>query len=112
MKLIEAIIKPFKLDSVREALGRNAVEGLTVSEVKGFGQQKGHTEMYRGAEYKVDMRPKLKLEILVQDADVEGLLAVISEEANTGEIGDGKIFVSTVSDVVRIRTGERGEDAV
>jgi nitrogen regulatory protein PII len=112
MKLIEAIIKPFELDSVREALGRNGVEGLTVSEVKGFGRQKGHTEMYRGAEYKVDMRPKLKLEILVQDADVEGLLAVISEEANTGEIGDGKIFVSTVSDVVRIRTGERGEDAV
>jgi nitrogen regulatory protein PII len=112
MKLIEAIIKPFKLDSVRDALGRNGVEGLTVSEVKGFGRQKGHTEMYRGAEYKVDMRPKLKLEILVQDADVEGLLAVISEAANTGEIGDGKIFVSTVSDVVRIRTGERGEDAV
>ena len=112
MQLIEAIIKPFKLDDVREALNQKGVEGLTVTEVKGFGRQKGHTELYRGAEYVVDMLPKLKLEILVRDDDVEGVITAISEAANTGKIGDGKIFVSTVSDVIRIRTGERGEAAI
>ncbi len=112
MRLIEAIIKPFKLDEVRDALNQNGVEGLTVTEVKGFGRQKGHTELYRGAEYVVDMLPKLKLEIIVRDDAVEGVIAAISEAANTGKIGDGKIFVSPISDVVRIRTGERGESAI
>ncbi len=112
MRLIEAIIKPFKLDDVREALNAKGVEGLTVTEVKGFGRQKGHTELYRGAEYVVDLLPKLKLEILVRDDDVEGVITAIAEAANTGKIGDGKIFVSEISDVVRIRTGERGEAAI
>ncbi len=112
MQLIEAIIKPFKLDDVREALNKKGVEGLTVTEVKGFGRQKGHTELYRGAEYVVDLLPKLKLEILVRDDDVEGIITAIMDAANTGKIGDGKIFVREVSDVVRIRTGERGEAAI
>jgi nitrogen regulatory protein PII len=112
MRLIEAIIKPFKLDDVREALGAKGVEGMTVTEIKGFGRQKGHTELYRGAEYVVDLLPKLKLEILVRDEDVEEMISAIAEAANTGKIGDGKIFVSPVSDVIRIRTGERGEAAI
>ncbi len=112
MRLIEAIIKPFKLDDVREALNAKGVEGLTVTEVKGFGRQKGHTELYRGAEYVVDLLPKLKLEILVRDEDVDELIAAIAEAANTGKIGDGKIFVAPVLDVIRIRTGERGEAAL
>jgi nitrogen regulatory protein PII len=112
MRLIEAIIKPFKLDDVREALSEKGVEGLTVTETKGFGRQKGHTELYRGAEYVVDLLPKLKLEILVRDKDVEEVISAIAEAANTGKIGDGKIFVAPVSDVIRIRTGERGEAAL
>ena len=112
MRLIEAIIKPFKLDDVREALNNKGVEGLTVTEVKGFGRQKGHTELYRGAEYVVDLLPKLKLEILVRDDDTEGVINAIAEAANTGKIGDGKIFVREITDVVRIRTGERGEAAI
>ena len=112
MRLIEAIIKPFKLDDVREALSAKGVEGLTVTEIKGFGRQKGHTELYRGAEYVVDLLPKLKLEILVRDEDVEEVISAITEAANTGKIGDGKIFVAAVSDVIRIRTGERGEAAL
>ena len=112
MRLIEAIIKPFKLDDVREALSAKGVEGLTVTEIKGFGRQKGHTELYRGAEYVVDLLPKLKLEILVRDEDVEEVISAITEAANTGKIGDGKIFVAPVSDVIRIRTGERGEAAL
>jgi len=112
MRLIEAIIKPFKLDDVREALNSKGIEGLTVTEVKGFGRQKGHTELYRGAEYVVDLLPKLKLEILVRDNDVEAVISAIAEAANTGKIGDGKIFVREISDVVRIRTGERGEAAI
>ncbi len=112
MRLIEAIIKPFKLDDVRDALSAKGVEGLTVTEIKGFGRQKGHTELYRGAEYVVDLLPKLKLEILVRDEDVEGVISAITEAANTGKIGDGKIFVAPVSDVIRIRTGERGEAAL
>jgi len=112
MQLIEAIIKPFKLDDVREALNKKGVEGLTVTEVKGFGRQKGHTELYRGAEYVVDLLPKLKLEILVRDDDVEAVITAIMEAANTGKIGDGKIFVREISEVVRIRTGERGEAAI
>ena len=112
MRLIEAIIKPFKLDDVREALNAKGVEGLTVTEIKGFGRQKGHTELYRGAEYVVDLLPKLKLEILVRDEDVEEVISAIAEAANTGKLGDGKIFVEPVSDVIRIRTGERGEAAL
>ena len=112
MRLIEAIIKPFKLDDVREALNAKGVAGLTVTEIRGFGRQKGHTELYRGAEYVVDLLPKLKLEILVRDEDVEEIITAIAESANTGKIGDGKIFVAPVSDVIRIRTGERGEAAL
>jgi len=112
MRLIEAIIKPFKLDDVREALSEKGVEGLTVTEAKGFGRQKGHTELYRGAEYVVDLLPKLKLEILVREEDVEEVISAIAEAANTGKIGDGKIFVAPVSDVIRIRTGERGDAAI
>jgi nitrogen regulatory protein P-II 1 len=112
MRLIEAIIKPFKLDDVREALNAKGVAGLTVTEIKGFGRQKGHTELYRGAEYVVDLLPKLKLEILVRDEDVDELITAIAEAANTGKIGDGKIFVAPVLDVIRIRTGERGETAL
>jgi len=112
MKKIEAIIKPFKLDDVKEALHAIGVQGLTVSEVKGFGRQKGHTELYRGAEYVVDFLPKLKLEIVVGDEVSAQVIEAISEAAGTGRIGDGKIFVLPMDDVVRIRTGERGPDAV
>ncbi|MBL8394505.1 MAG: P-II family nitrogen regulator [Candidatus Accumulibacter sp.] len=112
MKKIEAIIKPFKLDEVREALSEIGVTGLTVTEVKGFGRQKGHTELYRGAEYVVDFLPKVKIEIVVSDGSVEGAIDAIVKAARTGKIGDGKIFVSTVEQVVRIRTGELDESAI
>ena len=112
MKKIEAIIKPFKLDDVREALSDIGVNGLTVTEVKGFGRQKGHTELYRGAEYVVDFLPKIKLELVVADAVVETAVDAIIKPAHTGKIGDGKIFVSSVDQVIRIRTGETGESAV
>ncbi|MBK7424056.1 MAG: P-II family nitrogen regulator [Propionivibrio sp.] len=112
MKKIEAIIKPFKLDEVREALSDIGVSGLTVTEVKGFGRQKGHTELYRGAEYVVDFLPKVKIEIVVADGEVDGAIEAIVKSARTGKIGDGKIFVSSVEQVVRIRTGETGEAAV
>ena len=112
MKKIEAIIKPFKLDDVKEALGGLGVEGLTVTEVKGFGRQKGHTELYRGAEYVVDFLPKLKLEIVIDDDKCEGVIEAIVGAANTGKIGDGKIFVLPLEEAVRIRTGERGSAAV
>ena len=112
MKKIEAIIKPFKLDEVREALSGVGVSGLTVTEVKGFGRQKGHTELYRGAEYVVDFLPKVKIELVVADAMVDTAIEAIVKSARTGKIGDGKIFVSQVEQVVRIRTGETGESAV
>ena len=112
MKKIEAIIKPFKLDEVREALSEIGVTGLTVTEVKGFGRQKGHTELYRGAEYVVDFLPKVKIEIVVTDSAVEGAIDSIVKAARTGKIGDGKIFVTTVEQVVRIRTGETDESAL
>jgi len=112
MKKIEAIIKPFKLDEVREALSELGVTGLTVTEVKGFGRQKGHTELYRGAEYVVDFLPKVKLELVVADNTVDAALDAIVKAARTGKIGDGKIFVTNVDQVIRIRTGESGEAAV
>ncbi len=112
MKKVEAIIKPFKLDEVKEALHEIGVQGLTVTEVKGFGRQKGHTELYRGAEYVVDFLPKLKLEIVVSDDMLDKVVAAIVESANTGRIGDGKIFVLPLEEAIRIRTGERGSDAV
>jgi nitrogen regulatory protein P-II 1 len=112
MKKIEAIIKPFKLDEVREALSEIGVTGLTVTEVKGFGRQKGHTELYRGAEYVVDFLPKVKVEVVVTDGLVDKAMESIVKAAHTGKIGDGKIFVTDVSHVVRIRTGETNEDAV
>ena len=112
MKKIEAIIKPFKLDEVKEALSEIGVKGLTISEVKGFGRQKGHTELYRGAEYVVDFLPKIKLEIICKDEEVTKIVEVIQKGANTGRIGDGKIFVIPVEAVVRIRTGETGENAI
>ena len=112
MKKIQAIIKPFKLDDVKEALSEIGVQGLTVSEVKGFGRQKGHTELYRGAEYVVDFLPKVKLEVVVTDAALDGAIEAITRSATTGKIGDGKIFVSSVEDVIRIRTGEHGEQAI
>jgi nitrogen regulatory protein P-II 1 len=112
MKKIEAVIKPFKLDEVKDALSKAGVEGMTVSEVKGFGRQKGHTELYRGAEYVVDFLPKVKIELLVSDTKVAQLVNVIQSAARTGKIGDGKIFVLPVDDVVRIRTGERGSEAL
>jgi nitrogen regulatory protein P-II 1 len=112
MKKIEAVIKPFKLDEVREALSEIGVNGLTVTEVKGFGRQKGHTELYRGAEYVVDFLPKIKLELVIGDDLVEASMEAIIKAAHTGKIGDGKIFVSAVEQVVRIRTGETGEAAV
>ena len=112
MKKIEAIIKPFKLEDVKEALGGVGVEGMTVSEVKGFGRQKGHTEIYRGSEYTVDFLPKLKLEIVLADSAVETAVSAILKAAKTGKIGDGKIFVLPTEQVVRIRTEERGEQAV
>ena len=110
MKLVTAIIKPFKLQEVKEALVEAGIEGLTISEVKGYGRQKGHTEMYRGAEYSVDTLPKIKLEILTDD--FETVIKVISESANTGKIGDGKIFITNVEDVIRIRTGQTGSEAI
>ena len=112
MKIVNAIIKPFKLDDVREAISEIGVEGLTVSEVKGFGRQKGHTELYRGAEYQVDFLPKVKLEVAVNDDIVDRLVEVITKAAYTGKIGDGKIFVSQVDEVIRIRTGETGSEAL
>jgi nitrogen regulatory protein P-II 2 len=112
MKLISAIIKPFKLDDVREALHEIGVQGMTVTEVKGFGRQKGHTELYRGAEYVVDFLPKVKLEIAVAADQVETALEAITKSANSGKIGDGKIFVSGLDEVVRIRTGETGSEAL
>lgn len=112
MKKIEAIIKPFKLDEVKDELNKVGVQGITVSEVKGFGRQKGHTELYRGAEYVVDFLPKIKLELVVADAIVDTAVDAIIKAAHTGKIGDGKIFVSSVDQVIRIRTGETGESAV
>ena len=112
MKLVTAIIKPFKLDEVREALSAIGVQGITVTEVKGFGRQKGHTELYRGAEYVVDFLPKVKLEVVVKDADVEHCIEAIVKAAKTGKIGDGKIFVTAVEQVIRIRTGETNDEAV
>jgi nitrogen regulatory protein P-II 1 len=112
MKKVEAIIKPFKLDEVRESLSEIGVSGLTVTEVKGFGRQKGHTELYRGAEYVVDFLPKVKVEVIVTDALVERAIEAIVKAAHTGKIGDGKIFVTAVEQVVRIRTGESGEAAI
>ena len=112
MKLVTAIVKPFRLDDVRHALGEVGVQGMTVSEVKGFGRQKGHTELYRGAEYVVDFLPKLKLEIAVGDDQVERVVEVIQETASSGRIGDGKIFVTSIERVVRIRTGEENDQAL
>ena len=112
MKLVTAIIKPFKLDDVREGLSEIGVTGITVTEVKGFGRQKGHTELYRGAEYVVDFLPKIKLEVAVSNDQLEPVIEAITRAANTGKIGDGKIFVAELEQVVRIRTGETGEDAV
>jgi nitrogen regulatory protein P-II 1 len=112
VKKVEAIIKPFKLDEVKEALNEIGIQGITVCEVKGFGRQKGHTELYRGAEYVVDFIPKIKMEIIVADDVVAKVLEVVEQAAKTGRIGDGKIFVTPVEEVIRIRTGERGVDAL
>ena len=112
MKMVTAIVKPFKLDEVREALSAIGVQGVTVTEVKGFGRQKGHTELYRGAEYVVDFLPKVKIEVVMEDALVERAIEAIQHAAHTGRIGDGKIFVSTIDEAIRIRTGERGADAI
>jgi nitrogen regulatory protein P-II 1 len=112
MKKIEAVIKPFKLDEVKTALLSVGVQGMTVSEVRGFGRQKGHTELYRGAEYVVDLLPKVKIEVVVADEMVDKVVVTIKDTAKTGRIGDGKVFVSDVADVVRIRTGERGDGAI
>ncbi len=112
MRKVEAIIKPFKLDEVKEALSKLGIQGMTVTEVKGFGRQKGHTELYRGAEYVVDFLPKIKLEIAVTDEIADKVVQAIVKAANTGHIGDGKIFVAPMEEVVRIRTGERGPDAI
>ncbi|MDG1287640.1 MAG: P-II family nitrogen regulator [Rickettsiales bacterium] len=112
MKKIEAIIKPFKLDEVKEALQEAGLQGMTVTEAKGFGRQKGHTELYRGAEYVVDFLPKVKLELVVEDSQVERTIEAIMSAAQTEKIGDGKIFVTAVEDAIRIRTGERGDDAL
>jgi len=112
MKKIEAVIKPFKLDEVKNALLEAGVQGMTVLEVRGFGRQKGHTELYRGAEYVVDLLPKVMIEVIVSDELADTVVATIKDTAKTGRIGDGKVFVSTVSDVVRIRTGERAESAI
>jgi nitrogen regulatory protein P-II 2 len=112
MKLITAIIKPFKTDDVRDALSQIGVQGITLTEVKGFGRQKGHTELYRGAEYVVDFLPKTKLEIAIKDDILDQVIEAISKAANTGKIGDGKIFVTELNQIVRIRTGESGEDAL
>ena len=112
MRKVEAIIKPFKLDEVKESLNAIGIQGITVSEVKGFGRQKGHTELYRGAEYVVDFLPKIKIEVVVADDLVEKVTDAIQSAANTGRIGDGKIFVIPIGEAIRIRTGERGEDAI
>lgn len=112
MKKVEAIIKPFKLDEVKDKLNEIGIKGITVTEVKGFGRQKGHTELYRGAEYVVDFLPKIKLEVVVADNLLDDVINTIMKSAQTGRIGDGKIFVTNLADAVRIRTGERGEDAV
>ena len=112
MKLVTAIIKPFKLDEVREALSGIGVQGITVTEVKGFGRQKGHTELYRGAEYVIDFLPKVKVEVVVEDSMVENAIEAIENAARTGRIGDGKIFVIDVEQAIRIRTGDRGADAI
>ena len=112
MKMVEAIVKPFKLDEVKDALTKAGIQGMTVEEVKGFGRQKGHTELYRGAEYSVDFLPKVKLEILVTDDKVTEVVDAITAAAKTGKIGDGKIFVYPVEEVIRIRTGEKGADAI
>ena len=112
MKKVEAIIKPFKLDEVKEQLNEIGVKGITVTEVKGFGRQKGHTELYRGAEYIVDFLPKIKIEIVISDALVNDVINTIMKTAQTGRIGDGKIFITNLEDTIRIRTGERGEEAI
>jgi nitrogen regulatory protein P-II 1 len=112
MKKVDAIIKPFKLDDVREALSSIGITGMTATEVKGFGRQKGHTELYRGAEYVVDFLPKVKIEIVIKEEQLEACIEAITNAARTGKIGDGKIFVSSVEDVIRIRTGETGQDAI
>jgi nitrogen regulatory protein P-II 1 len=112
MKKVEAVIKPFKLDEVKEALHEVGIQGITVTEAKGFGRQKGHTELYRGAEYVVDFLPKVKLEVIMEDGMVERAVEAIQQAAHTGRIGDGKIFVTNVEEVVRIRTGERGDSAI
>ncbi len=112
MKKIEAIIKPFKLDAVKEALNEIGIQGMTISDVKGYGRQKGHKEIYRGAEYVVDFIPKIKVEIVVETERVEDVIQTIQQAANTGKIGDGKIFVLTVDEAVRVRTGERGSEAI
>jgi len=112
MKLISAVIKPFKLDDVREALSEIGVQGMTVTEVKGFGRQRGHTELYRGAEYVVDFLPKVKIDVAVDDAQADAVIEAISGAANTGKVGDGKIFVAALDEVIRIRTGETGASAV
>jgi nitrogen regulatory protein PII len=112
MKMVEAIVKPFKLDEVKEALTKAGVQGMTVEEVKGFGRQKGHTELYRGAEYSVDFLPKVKIQILVADENAAQVVDAIAKGARTGKIGDGKIFITSVEEVIRIRTGERGAEAI
>jgi nitrogen regulatory protein P-II 1 len=112
MKKVEAIIKPFKLDEVKEALHEVGIKGITVVEAKGFGRQKGHTELYRGAEYVVDFLPKVKIEIVMEDSMVERAVEAIQQSAHTGRIGDGKIFISSIEEAIRIRTGERGPDAI
>ena len=112
MKKIEAIIKPFKLDEVKEALSEININGMTVTEVKGYGRQKGHTELYRGAEYAVDFLPKIKIELIITDDLVDDVVEVVKSKAHTGRIGDGKIFISNIDEVIRIRTGETGSDAI
>ena len=112
MKMVTAIIKPFKLDDVRNALSEIGVQGITVTEVKGFGRQRGHTELYRGAEYVVDFLPKVKIELIIEDSQLEAVIDAIQKSALTGKIGDGKIFVSSIDDAIRIRTGERGSEAI
>jgi nitrogen regulatory protein P-II 1 len=112
VKLVTAIIKPFKLEDVKSALEAYGIAGLTVSEVQGFGRQKGHTEVYRGAEYKVDFVPKIRIEVVVDDGDAEGVVSVVVKAASTGQIGDGKVWVTPVEQIVRVRTGEKGTDAL
>src|SRR5271170_4712182 len=112
MKLVVAVLKPFKLDEVKAALQAAGVSGMTVSEAQGFGRQRGHTEVYRGAEYKVDFVPKVRVEVVVDDSDAAGVVGVVVKAANTGQIGDGKVWVIAIEDIVRVRTGERGADAL